>query len=47
MGDIAIPTKSYTNVQKLLNFLGIKLERLGTKDSTLWNQHVEPTSHEK
>ena len=47
MGDIIIPTKTYTNVQKLLKFMGINLERMGTKEETLWNQHTEPTSSEK
>ena len=27
--------------------MGINLERMGTKEETLWNQHTEPTSSEK
>ena len=47
MGDVGIPTKSYTHIEKLLKYLGINIERIGTKKLTLWNKHFSPSAEEK
>lgn len=30
IGDLVVPTKTYVNIHKLLNYFGIKYERFGT-----------------
>ena len=47
MGDLGVPTKSYSNIHKLLKYLGIGIEKLGTKDMSLWNKFFKPTAEEK
>ena len=46
MGDITVPAKSYRNIQKLLQHLGISVEKMGRK-ANLWNKYSEPTQEEE
>jgi hypothetical protein len=43
IGDIGTTHKTYTNIKKLLDFVGIKYELQGTnsKENIIWNQFLE------
>ena len=39
--------KSYRNIEKLLNYIGVKVEWLGTKERHIWNMITQPNEVEK
>lgn len=45
MGDLTVSHKRYTNVVKMMDFLGVKIEKLGTAETKLWQKYYEP--HER
>jgi hypothetical protein len=47
IGDLTTPTKSYTNIHKLLSFFGVNYERIGTNNSVLWESKMSPSENEK
>jgi hypothetical protein len=49
IGDVGTTQKSYRNIKKLLDLLGIRYEELGSKHepSRIWNQFVEKNEREK
>lgn len=49
IGDVGSTQKTYRNIKKLLDLVGIKYTELGTKSesSQIWNQFVEKSEKEK
>lgn len=49
IGDPATSQKTYRNIKKLMDLVGIKYSELGTNNqsSQLWNQFVEKSEREK
>ena len=42
MGDLTLPHKRYQNIHGLLEFLGIRVEKLNKRQIEVWQQISDP-----